>query len=170
MSLILCLVVHKLSVRARNSESEMRIASEKIQTQDPVNGAIRWILWLLVVWPVSYFLASAVISIANGSLTPFWRQESILSFLVPVGLLHLLSTAFKRQYVFIWSTALSLHGMALWFFWAKLQPGNVLLVMLKGLIVTWPGFLASLIGGILMARFLDLPIYQKHQKNEASPI
>jgi hypothetical protein len=165
LSPILCQTVHKPSVLARRSDTTMSSASEKLQGQDAFRGFLRWTLWLLVVGPLSYFVASVVVSLAHGAVTPFWRQEMIISFALPIGLLHLLSALFKKHSVFIWSTALTLHGLALWYGWARLQPGNVFLLMIQGLVVTWPGILTSMIGGVLMARYLGLPLYPKTSKD-----
>ncbi len=133
---------------------------------EQLNPVVRWTLWLIIVGPCGYLIASLAIGLNNMAIVPFWNIDRIAEFMVPICLLHMLSFLFPKHYNYVWGVAFAIHLAALGFFWASYQPGNFLVLLAKGVSVTWPGFLFSLIGGVFFARHLDLAIYPKLSTNE----
>lgn len=119
-----------------------------------------WTLWLLLVGPVCYLASALLLTINNRALVAFWRMESWVGFFIVVGIMHLLAYFFPRASTYLWCGIILAHfGFAVWS-WVIPQQASALASLVRLILVIYPPFDASWIGGAWLAQKLSLPIYR----------
>ena len=127
---------------------------------------LAWILWLLAVSPLVHFLSVVLISINNGAVTFSNRIEQHLLSLAVILIPHGLSFIWPRASTWIWMTLVVSLSTLLYFAWVVHQPGSPILRWMQGVLFTQSPLFLSWLGGMWLARKIDLPIYQKIHEPE----
>ncbi len=127
---------------------------------------LAWILWLLAVSPLVNFFSVVLISIGNRAPS---FSNSIEDHLVALAVLlipHGLSFIWPKASTWIWMTMVVSLSTLLYIVWVVHQPGSPILRWMQGVLFTQSPLFLSWLGGMWLARKLDLPIYQRIHEPE----